>query len=585
MKALADGWSLLGFRRESLWRKLTPKFSFAPCPFPFAVPTALEGQKPGSRDLGDPLTTNLCILNLPANVNEDILGEFFCQWGDVGMVKIMWPRGEEAFGGAGGGITNLRKDRSAGLTGFVAYMRREDAEYALKETDGVRWGDTLIKTGWGKAMPLPSRPTFWDDCQNRFPSMIRHQCVPCPNSVPLRPADMPAKSRKDTHKEVSPSSRHRSSSPALIRHRRRKGDDRSPSPRTVIRSQIEKDETQAKFISTVAARIKEHGQRFEEMIMEREKDNEKFAFLRDENLPDHQYFKMCLNDRYEPMIEPKPFQDAGYDSLYSTDSEEESEAEKMRKLRKVDQIGRVARRRFEAMLRGMTPRRERIAKCMAFAIEHAYAAEAIAEILCRSVTLAETPIPRKLARLHTISDILHNSAAPVPNAWKYRQAFERRLLAVFKHLGEVIGSFPGRMKAEAFKMQVNAVLECWENWLVLTPSHLEDLAKALRSGAAVSRLPPPPPPPPTAPAAGTSSEKVEAALVVEEKNQTTTNNNKNSLSAEEAGGQAKEGEEDLDGEALVLEDDPGQGGGVGEEEEDLDGVAMFDDDLDGKAMQ
>lgn len=121
---------------------------------------ALEGQKIGSRDLGDPLTTNICVLNLPANISEKALGDFFCQWGDIGTVKIMWPRGEEVVGGAGGMITALRNTRSAGLTGFVCFMRREDAEYALKESDGITWGGSVLKTSWGKAMPKPPRPYY-----------------------------------------------------------------------------------------------------------------------------------------------------------------------------------------------------------------------------------------------------------------------------------------------------------------------------------------------------------------------------------------------------------------------------------------
>lgn len=49
---------------------------------------AQEGQQGGSRDFGDPLTTNVCVLNLPANINERVLGEFFAQWGDLGTVKV-----------------------------------------------------------------------------------------------------------------------------------------------------------------------------------------------------------------------------------------------------------------------------------------------------------------------------------------------------------------------------------------------------------------------------------------------------------------------------------------------------------------
>lgn len=63
-------------------------------------------------------------------------------------------------------------------------------------------------------------------------------------------------------------------------------------------------------------------------------------------------------------------------------------------------------------------------------------------------------MPRKIARLHLVSDILHNSATSIPNAWVYRSTLEVKLPAVFDHLGEIYLSFPGRMKAEQFRMQV-----------------------------------------------------------------------------------------------------------------------------------
>ena len=63
----------------------------------------------------------------------------------------------------------------------------------------------------------------------------------------------------------------------------------------------------------------------------------------------------------------------GYNSIYSTDSAEESEREHMRRTR----LGRLARRRFEAMLRALTGTREEIARCMAFSLEHAEAANEV----------------------------------------------------------------------------------------------------------------------------------------------------------------------------------------------------------------
>lgn len=78
----------------------------------------------------------------------------------------------------------------------------------------------------------------------------------------------------------------------------------------------------------------------------------------------------------------------------------------------------------------------------------------VVDILVASLTLDSTPVPRKIARLSLISDILHNSSASIPNAWVYRSTFERKLPQVFDHLGDIYLSFPGRMKAEQFKMQV-----------------------------------------------------------------------------------------------------------------------------------
>lgn len=138
----------------------------------------MESQSTGTRDFGDPLTTNVCALNLPANISEKALGDFFCQWGDIGTVKIMWPRGEESTGGAGGGITAYRNTKSSGLIGFVCYMKREDAEYAMKEADGISWGGCTLATSWGKAMPRPARAFYGELVQLRESLTWRRELIP-----------------------------------------------------------------------------------------------------------------------------------------------------------------------------------------------------------------------------------------------------------------------------------------------------------------------------------------------------------------------------------------------------------------------
>jgi len=63
----------------------------------------------------------------------------------------------------------------------------------------------------------------------------------------------------------------------------------------------------------------------------------------------------------------------GYNSVYSTDSEEESERERLKK----GTLGKLARRRFTSCLRGLKGERGDIARCMTFALEHADAADEV----------------------------------------------------------------------------------------------------------------------------------------------------------------------------------------------------------------
>lgn len=85
-------------------------------------------------------------------------------------------------------------------------------------------------------------------------------------------------------------------------------------------------------------------------------------------------------------------------------------------------------------------------------------------------------MPRKVARLHLICDILHNSAASVPSAWKFRLEFQSRLGIVFDHLATIYHSFPGRITADLFKKQITSIVDIWEDWIVFPP----DFTSALR---------------------------------------------------------------------------------------------------------
>jgi U2-associated protein SR140 len=101
----------------------------------------------GSFDTGDGTTTNLYVGNISPMVDEAYLCKEFAYYGPIASVKIMWPRTQE------------EKDRNRNC-GFVSFMKREDADAALREMDGKNLMGYIIKVGWGKAVPLPAQPIY-----------------------------------------------------------------------------------------------------------------------------------------------------------------------------------------------------------------------------------------------------------------------------------------------------------------------------------------------------------------------------------------------------------------------------------------
>ena len=77
----------------------------------------------------------------------------------VDKVKIMWPRSDAALG-PGADMTAARRNRNSGLSGFVSFMKRKDAEAALKEFDGFDWGGSVLRVGWSKAVPIAAKPMY-----------------------------------------------------------------------------------------------------------------------------------------------------------------------------------------------------------------------------------------------------------------------------------------------------------------------------------------------------------------------------------------------------------------------------------------
>ncbi|KIJ49617.1 hypothetical protein M422DRAFT_225502 [Sphaerobolus stellatus SS14] len=398
-----------------------------------------------SRDYGDSLTTNIFVGNLPTHVTEPQLGNFFARQGPVASVKIMWPRTDPAVP-----ADLSRRGKGGGLSGFVSFMKRKDAEAAVREMDGFEWQGHVLRVGWSKAVPIgPKAAYVADDSRSRSRSPDRKRTRS--RSRGYRRSASPAGDRYGSKRDRS-----YSYSPSGSRSRSRSRKRYRSRSRSFSR---EVDPAEERFIRMVARKVKDQGQDFEEVLRQREQGKVKFAFLWDRKTPEYKYYRSLIHSSRKP---DEVFDDDGYNSVYSTDSAEESEKERGRK----GHLGKLARRRFEAMLRALSGRRGDLARCMTFSLEHADAAAEIVDIIISSLLNDATPVPRKVSRLYLICDILHNSAATIPNAWKFRQEFQSRLGLVFDHLSVIYHSFPGRITAETFKAQIIAVVEVWEDWIV-----------------------------------------------------------------------------------------------------------------------
>lgn len=94
----------------------------------------------------------------------------------------MWPRGDTGQG-PGADMTSSRRTKNAGLSGFVSYMKRRDAEEALREFDGFEWGGSVLRVGWSKAVPVAAKPMFGRSLSSDLGEKRKYQHEYRPNSI------------------------------------------------------------------------------------------------------------------------------------------------------------------------------------------------------------------------------------------------------------------------------------------------------------------------------------------------------------------------------------------------------------------
>ncbi|XP_065861968.1 protein RRC1-like isoform X2 [Euphorbia lathyris] len=440
------------------WRDGRTVESSAPSTRFDELPDDFDPSGKGSFDDGDPQTTNLYVGNLSPQVDENFLLRTFGRFGPIASVKIMWPRTEE----------ERRRQRNCG---FVSFMNRADGQAAKDEMQGVVVYEYELKIGWGKSVALPS------------------QALPAPP-----PGHMAIRSKEGATVILSgPSGPPVTSVPnhssELVL---------TPNVPDIMVFPPDNDHLRH-VIDTMALYVLDGGCAFEQAIMERGRGNPLFSFLFELGSKEHTYYIWRLYSfaqgdalqrwRTEPFIMITgsgrwipPTLPSAKSPEHVKESGNTYAAGKSRRIDPERTLTDPQRDEFEDILRALTLERSQIKEAMGFALDNADAAGEVVEVLTESLTLKETPIPTKVARLMLVSDILHNSSAPVKNASAYRTKFEATLPDIMESFNDLYRSITGRITAEALKERVMKVLQVWSDWFLFSDAYVNGLrATFLRS--------------------------------------------------------------------------------------------------------
>ncbi|XP_076831883.1 U2 snRNP-associated SURP motif-containing protein isoform X2 [Brachyhypopomus gauderio] len=408
--------------------------------------SVLDDSAPGSHDVGDPSTTNLYLGNINPQMNEEMLCQEFGRYGPLASVKIMWPRTDE----------ERARERNCG---FVAFMTRRDAERALKHLNGKVIMNFEMKLGWGKGVPIPPHPIYIP------PSMMEHTLPPPPSGLPFNaqpkerlknpnaPMPPPPKSKEDFDKTLS---------------------------QAIVKVVIPTERNLLSLIHRMIEFVVREGPMFEAMIMNREINNPLYRFLFENQSPAHVYYRWKLYSILQgdspskwrtedfrlfkngSLWRPPPLNPY----LHGTPDDEEGEDDDEEESSKKGSLKDEERDKLEEMLRGLSPKRSDVAEAMLFCLTHADAAEEVVECIAESLSILKTPLPKKIARLYLVSDVLYNSSAKVANASYYRKFFETKLCQIFSDLNATFKTIRGHLQSEHFKQRVMSCFRAWEEWAV-----------------------------------------------------------------------------------------------------------------------
>ena len=434
----------------------------------------------------------------------------------------MWPRTPE--------------ERARGRnTGFVCFMRRQDAESAMntyQDSDPLNTGRCMC-LGWGKNMKKTVKKggigiirgkkqvssDFGDPCESGNKRQKIQDEIESYSGASTRfnledgteKKPYSIRSKTVVEKPLYDPSQHKASAIQVI---------------------LPSDPKRLKFITTIASFVAKDGSVLEKMLREKKSSDGNFDFLRDHNDSNDlvcfqekifyrwRVFSFTQGDsinswKTEPFVMvlpngrfwiPPPL-DAKAALLEEIKTEEQEkrirsqlETRKKNSIQKKFMTGRQLERTRQGAFVGAAKlndeelkewedilmnrlclSRESICEAMAFSIDKSGAALHISDLLKKALLddRQGVSVETRIARFYLMSDILFNSQQPgVRNAFRYRDAIEAMSLEVFRNFGQHGNGNAGRMTMNKIGKAVNTVLRAWISWSVYNPNFLEELQAA-----------------------------------------------------------------------------------------------------------
>eukprot|EP00611_Tribonema_gayanum_P017989 TRINITY_DN3099_c4_g1_i4.p1 TRINITY_DN3099_c4_g1~~TRINITY_DN3099_c4_g1_i4.p1 ORF type:complete len:825 (+),score=378.43 TRINITY_DN3099_c4_g1_i4:177-2651(+) len=466
---------------------------------------------------GDPTSTNLYIGFLAPTVTEERLNEIFSAFGEIYSIKIMWPRTDE----------ERARRRNCG---FVSFWRRGDAEAAREAMQGKDVEGMSIQIGWGKPISKLERSIGEETKVSDLPpqTLVAEAAVAAVNASMAPRAAEPAAAAAARGAEpfaeremqegdqkvvvvlprdegrrylIDRTARYVAKDGAALEDRLIQRESSNPDF-DFLTNYTSEEGTYYRWRAYAFAmgdRERRWRQRPFQMVVggafwippaepEDEPDSEEERELEKKRERERRRERM-EKEREEAAKDPGKAQADRYKYMTGRQLEKAREAERERG----GPAGRMPQPEednFRDLLGRLTmPSRRLIREAMGAALDNSECSAHVVEILSESLMEAgriisedgpaPPPPPVIVARLYLVSDVLHNSAAPVRNATSFRTLLQSCLPQVFEALGTALRGIAGRLTARQLRERVLALLAVWSDWSIYPPLFLTGLEASL----------------------------------------------------------------------------------------------------------